>query len=189
MEPSAKAFKALVWPTIAPEIGGGELVPVESVTADDFKAMLDMIAGIDAWVVQQDRHIFGLASRVQAMRPEWNNGLPWNTFTIRTQRPSGEPTEYQKREEQISTAGSLYPRWTCQAYTNAEMTGLLTAAVALTQDVIAAVRLGKGYDQRAYSGEKFRVIPWGDLWKAGCRSLVVITREGVHRLPGAADEP
>lgn len=171
MTESARDFDRIVWPSIKAAVGGGELIPVESVSASGFAAKLDQIAGIDAWIVQRDMHMFGLASRVQ-----WN--VAYKTFTIRMRRPNGATTEYEKRKAQIATSGSVYPKWTCQAYVKGG--ALLTAAMATTKDVIAAVSLGIGYERTAYDGVKFWVVPWADLWNAGCRSLHVLDADGLH---------
>jgi hypothetical protein len=171
---SAAAFERVVWPAVSPLIGGGQLVPVESVTAEGFTAVLDQVAGIDAWVVQQNRHIHGLASRVQWMP---RGCAPFNTFTVRIARPRGAATEYQKRCEQIEN-GSLYPRWTCQAYLQEGTDGLLTAAVARTEDVIAAVTAKVGRSRSAYSGERFWAVPWRPLVQGGCQSLHYVDGSG-----------
>lgn len=178
---SAEAFAGIVWPAIREAIGGGELIPVESVTSTGFAAKLDQIAGIDAWVIQQDAHMFGLASRVQW--PDGRPGWPYKTFTIRMSRPTGSVTEFAKRKQQIATDGSLYPRWTCHAYV-AEG-ALVTAAFALTKHVIKAVEMNIGRERTVYDGVKFWAVPWAALWTAGCKSLCVVDANGVHRQEAA----
>lgn len=174
---SARDFEAVVWPRVSGAFGGGELIPVESVTADQFAAKLDRIAGIDAWIVQGGTYMFGLGSRVQWVDA---GAAPFNTFTVRMRRPNGVPTEYKKRKEQIATSGALYPKWTCQAYLSKASSEFLTAAVAATEDVIGAVEMGVGYERTAYDSVKFWVIPWGALWRGGCESLSVVDHNGVH---------
>ena len=171
MTESARDFDRVVWPSIKPAIGGGELLPVESVSASGFAARLDQVAGIDAWIIQRDMYMFGLASRVQ-----WD--VAYKTFTVRMRRPNGMATEYEKRKAQIATSGSVYPKWTCQAYVRDG--GLLCAALASTKDVIAAVSLGLGYERKAYDGVTFWVVPWRDLWNEGCVSLHVLDQSGLH---------
>ena len=175
---SARDFKDVVWPRISDAVGGGDLIPVESVTVDQFAAELDRIAGIDAWIVQRGTYMLGVGSRVQWVA---TGAVPFNTFTVRMRRPNGVPTEYEKRKAQIATSGALYPKWTCQAYLEKAESGFLTAAVAATDDVIGAVDLGIGYKRTAYDGVQFWVVPWGDLWRSGCGSLSVVDRNGVHR--------
>ena len=86
---SAFEFHRVVWPAIRDLCGGGELIPVESVTETGFARQLDVAAGIDAWQLHTSEGLRGLASRVQ-----WVSGSAWNTFTIRRQRDSGTATEY-----------------------------------------------------------------------------------------------
>lgn len=174
MDRSARAFQTVVWPMVGGLLGGGELVPVESVTADQFAAQLDQIAGIDAWIVQRDTYMFGLASRVQ-----WVDRDPFNTFTVRMRRPNGVPTEYEKRKAQIATSGALYPKWMCHAYLAEADSSLLTAAVALTDDVIKAVDLQIGRMRTVREdGVQFWEVKWRELWGAGCRSLRYVGPNG-----------
>lgn len=117
---SATQFREAVWPTVGPLLGGGQLIPVESVTDSGMANTLDMLAGVDLWHVHQNQ-IFPIASRVQY------GPRAWNTFTIRYSRPNGSPTEYHKRLESIKS-GSLYPQKTIQAYVH---NGQLLAAAAV----------------------------------------------------------
>jgi hypothetical protein len=174
MHNSACGFKTVVWPRVNVLLGGGELVPVESVTADQFARQLDQIAGIDAWIVQGGTYMFGLASRVQ-----WVSRGPFNTFTVRMRRPNGVPTEYEKRKAQIATSGALYPKWTCQAFLAKADSEFLTAAIASTDDVIRAVGMRIGRPGTAPDGVQFWIVPWGDLVRAGCRSLRYVGPKGV----------
>src|SRR5690606_2476766 len=76
---SARAFKDLVWPSFACEFPG-ELMPMESVADSHFAKILDMRAGIDAWLLlPKSGPVRGIASRVQPAPPS----RPWNTFTVR----------------------------------------------------------------------------------------------------------
>lgn len=137
MASSSEAFIAHVWPSIQWACGGGELTPVESVTADGMTKTLDVLAGIDAWQVIDGRgYMRGIASRVQEIRP---GGGVWNTFTVRSRRANGAATEYAKRLGAIQQAseGALYPGLTVQAYVNNFDSGpLLSAAVVRTVDLI-----------------------------------------------------
>lgn len=178
---SSKDFVEVVWPQVSGPLGGGDLIPVETVTANHFATILDRTAGIDAWIVQRDRHVFGLGSRVQWMREDQ---VPYKTFTVRLKLPSGRPTEYAKRQDQIATRGSIYPEWTAQAYLADGDRRLLTAALASTRDVIAAVTLGVGFERSNPDGTRFWCVPWRDLWSGGCQSLHVIDSNGLHSREG-----
>lgn len=75
---SAADFKNIVWPSIctSPLIGGGEIIPVELNTSSSFAIELDLLAGIDAWhVLENKRGMRSVASRVQ-----W--GIDYQSFTI-----------------------------------------------------------------------------------------------------------
>lgn len=106
---SAAAFRDVVWPTLAADLGGGDLVPVESVASAAFAKDLDVLAGVDAWQVVRPSGMRPLASRVQA---GWGR---INTFTIRYSLRSGARTEIDKRIDAIRD-GYLYPAITVQAY-------------------------------------------------------------------------
>lgn len=134
---SSQAFAEHVWPEIQWACGGGELTPVESVTAEGMTKTLDVLAGIDAWQVIDNRgYMRGIASRVQEIRP---GEKLWNTFTVRSRRANGAATEYAKRLGAIrqSSDGALYPGLTVQAYVRDFSNGpLLSAAVVRTVDLI-----------------------------------------------------
>ena len=89
-------------------LGGGDLVPVEAVTATAFALELDALAGVDAWQVLTDVGMRPLGSRVQA-------GWDYRTFSIRYSLRSGHLTEIDKRITAIRR-GLLYPSITVQAY-------------------------------------------------------------------------
>jgi hypothetical protein len=154
------------------------LIPVESVTVNQFAAQLDQIAGIDAWVIQRGTYMYGLASRVQWIKTEQGK-RPYNTFSVRMSRPNGVPTEYQKRKAQIATSGALYPKWTCQAYLADSDSSFLTAGVAMTEHVIEAVDRGIGRMQPAPKGVLFWAVPWKGMQAAGCPSVRYTLSRGV----------
>ena len=105
---SAYDFKRVVWPAIRDRCGGGELQPVEAVSPGEFERKLDVLAGIDAWQIINDRGIRGISSRIQWLEDN-PDGTPawWETFTIRKSRPSGAPTEWQKRTSGINNNGGF----------------------------------------------------------------------------------
>jgi hypothetical protein len=130
---SAEAFESIVWPAVClhPDIGGGELIPVESVTQKRFTQQLDIYGGIDAWQLIQPGGIRGIASRVQ-----W--GADRQTFSIRYQTASGNETEYAKRLRALNDtdAGYLTPHFTVQAYIGKENNELQSVAVITTRHLI-----------------------------------------------------
>lgn len=132
---SSEAFMRFVWPAIKSRLGGGEIVPVESVADKGMATMLDQRSGIDAWHLSQDKQVRGIASRVQ-----W--GTPWNTFTVRYSRDSGAKTEYEKRKSDINSgAGWLYPHLTVQAFLSGDKANggcLLSVGIIKTKSLIDA---------------------------------------------------
>lgn len=127
---SAQNFKDIVWPAVNEWLGGGELIPVESVTNNSFTNLLDILAGIDAWQVKNDLGIRGIASRIQ-----W--GAHYESFTIRKKRTTGAKTELDKRLKVLTRAGDwLFPYWTIQAYITKRKDGeLLYACATKTKDL------------------------------------------------------
>lgn len=148
---SAEHFQRIVWPHLSPLLGGGHVVPVESVTDSRMAQMLDMLGGVDLWYVNQQQ-IFPVASRVQY------GPRPWNTFTVRYSRPSGAPTEYHKRADSIRS-GSLYPRVTIQAYIDGDR--LLSAAAVDTKHLIAqATKHRHQVRVNPADGARFLYVRW-----------------------------
>lgn len=123
---SQLTFITLVWPRFRDVLGKGQVIPVETVTDSQMAKTLDVAAGVDMWWVI-DSHVYPIASRVQY------GSTAWRTFTVRSSRPSGLPTEYQKRRASIHS-GSLYPRLTVHAYVDG--TDLLAAAAVDTAHLI-----------------------------------------------------
>lgn len=162
---SSYDFVNLVWPIIANPLGGGELVPVESVTTDGFKKDLDTLAGIDAWqVIREHSAIRGIASRIQPVT------TPYNTFTIRYRCRSGAETEYAKRLRAIEKAerGWLFPHLTVHAYINIARDRVLSVGVVSTRQLFLYAQQWLE-SERAYikvntmDGNLFIVVPWQAL--------------------------
>lgn len=162
---SAAAFKNIVWPVLGPRMGGGEIIPVESVTTSGFARDLDIKAGVDAWVTYGTTHMRGIASRVQ-----WVHTRPFNTFTVRMSRrtPDGRENtdvEFKKQSHRIATPGAVYPYFTVQAYLRDGTDDLLIAAAAKTEDVIAAVGRIGWKRTNGQDGATFWCIPWKSLYR------------------------
>lgn len=131
---SAADFRAHVWPRFADRLGGGELIPVESVTDSMFAKLLDTRAGIDAWQVVADGGLRGVASRVQ-----WGP-MCWDSWTVRTQRVSGFPTERDRLIHADYTL--LRPAFHIQAYFEQRGGRLMGAACIRTLDLARMVIAG-----------------------------------------------
>lgn len=184
---SAEDFRSIVWPSIAPHIGGGELQPVESVTAEGFTKILDTLSGIDAWQVIDGQGVRGIASRVQ------RNNDDWGTFTIRlkTQRGSAE-TEFAKIERLTKRCklGFLHAGLVVQAYLkpNVRMRRDPCTYIMRAQEFYPLVssenrgeKLRPGqvssgklwYEQKCGDGQVMAVFPVYALRNAGCPVLRV----------------
>lgn len=172
LEASKSDFLDVVWPAIKQWCGKGELVPCEGEVSDRLKTQFDTLAGVDAWQIIDGVGMRGIASRVQPVA----SGRPWNTYTIRTARPSGAPTEYEKRLDAIkSDRGLLYPALTVQAYVVKTIVDYKTKKTAATLESVAVVKTkdlflyveknrAKYRDRSVHDGSaKFIAIPWADL--------------------------
>jgi hypothetical protein len=161
---SQRDFLALVWPQISHNCGGGDIIPVESVSDSGFASTLDLSAGIDAWQTLDDTTagtvLRGIASRVQ-----WGDRA-WDTFTVRRSVASGRQTEYAKRLAALNEdRGYLYPHLTVQAYIDGDV--LLSVGVARTRQVIEAVRSDKWRPNRA-DGSTFYYVAFRSVADIKC---------------------
>lgn len=121
---SAEAFRAIVWPHFAEPLGGGELVPVETVASSEFATLLDTLGMTDAWQVIPYRGMRALATRIQ-----WGP-KNWESWTVRCELPSGNPTEWHK----LTQYGPWQlPHFVIQAYIHDGR--LLGAACIQTRDL------------------------------------------------------
>jgi hypothetical protein len=132
---SSRAFLDLAWPVISPRIGGGKIMPVETVTDSSFTKALDQLAGIDAWQVFGNQEgIRGIASRMQ-------KDSDFRTFTVRYRRMGGSETEWAKRIRAIdSNRGALLPFITIQGYYGTVRNELLSVAAIRTTDLFETMR-------------------------------------------------
>lgn len=154
---SAFDFLRVVYPKLKDEnLISGELIPIESVTAEGTTKALDMLAGIDIWQIKDDKGIRGIANRIQ-----WGP-KPWNTFTIRKKRQSGAKTEYEKRIEAITNRAWLFPYFTCQAYITERRIGyLLSVAIAKTETIFEMINKGICWEQpNSQDGNIFICVDW-----------------------------
>lgn len=169
---SARDFVDVVWPAINHLCGGGDILPVEAITTDKAKTMLDQTAGVDAWQVLRDPSAMrGISSRVQ-----WGE-VPYNTFSIRLSRSTGAATEFEKRFLAITNGdrGYLYPHLTIQAYLRSHGGPLLSAAVVKTADLFLFANEYRDSLQirLAPDGNQFLVVPWLQLRSKHCRIHII----------------
>lgn len=157
---SSRDFLNIVWPQLGKRFG--EIIPVESVTANTFAKELDARSGIDNWLIGRDGHMRGLASRVQ-----WHD-RGYGTFTIRVRTRYGNETEYHKRKREIATDGAITPFYVCQAYVSTDRTRLVSAAIGRMRDVIEAIDddIG-GLLPRNPDGSQGWKVPWAELRRRG----------------------
>lgn len=165
LERSQQDFLDVVWPAIRDVCGGGEIIPVESVSEAEFANALDVLSGIDAWQRLPDE-VAGEALRGIAIRTQWGQRA-WDTFTVRCSRVSGMATEYQKRTAALTGRGYLTPYLTVQSYIT-DGGRLLSVGVARTEDVIAAVDRRRCRTNPA-DGSQFYWVRFRDV--PGCRVL------------------
>ena len=171
---SAHDFTHIVWPQLK-AVGWltGIMMPVEAVTDDAMKEYLDRLAGIDLWVINDDKGITGLASRIQ-----WG-ARAWNSFTVRRTRVTGAATEWEKRRTAMASQGQyIYPYWSCQAYITvrpnrvngrlASCGQLLSMGLARTEDIFDYLEHAQVAHRETHSdGNTFFVAWWNQMQGAG----------------------
>ena len=181
---SASDFVNIVWPSIssAEGIGGGQIIPVEAVSSDEFASELDVLAGVDAWqIVENNKGVRGIASRVQ-----W--GSDYRSFSIRYSTPSGAETEFQKRLRALNNPdeGYLFPHLTVQAFLDKQGGQILSVAAIPTRHLIQQAqkliewgRMNDGSDSRfgvRYSpdGRGFLYMSWQYLANSDVKDYLLV---------------
>jgi hypothetical protein len=169
---SSEDFLRFVWPAIGAPFG--DVVPVETVTANQFAAELDRRAGIDVWLIGVGGDMRGLASRVQ-----WTDSS-YDTFTVRVRSRYGRATEYHKRKAEIASNGaSISPYYFVQGYVSKDRTHLVAAAIARMRDVIKAVELDMGRLMPANGdGSQGFAVPWHKLQELNASIQIWRATEG-----------
>ena len=177
---SSRAFLEFVWPQIRDQLGGGEVIPVESVTDSAMANQLDQLGGIDVWHVRSASGIRGIGSRVQQTK------VPYASFTVRKTRTSGAETEWTKRKRALdSRHGWLYPALVVQAYVEDFDRGpLLYACMASTRELFKfAEELFSGQvwesQRNNADGNEFAVF-WASWLKAQGVNVFEYTAPGVN---------
>lgn len=170
---SAYDFLRVVWPAVGPRLQAGRIEPVESVSSEGLKHDLDVLAGIDAWQMLDDKGLMrGIASRIQ-WGPE-----SWHTFTVRKERPNGAKTELEKRITAfMEEAGWLIPAITIQAYVTKPRRGgqLIQAGLAYSKDLYSYAVKHPCIKPRTNpeDGVKFDWFDWFDMRRAGHRVEII----------------
>lgn len=124
IDQSSSDFRRAVWPHFADALGGGELVPVETVTESSFATLLDTLGMTDVWQVIRPQGMRSLATRVQ-----WG-GVNYRSWTVRCQLPTGNPTEWHK----LTQYGEWQlPQYVIQAYLDKRGGTLIEAAAIKTR--------------------------------------------------------
>lgn len=148
---SQAAFASIVWPRLAELLGDGQLIPVETVTDSTMTRVLDMLAGVDTWLVRAG-DVYPVASRVQY------GPTAWRTHTVRRRLVSGAATEYDKRLRAIRK-GALYPSLTIQAYIDGDR--LLAAAAVDTRHLMDKCQeLEHQIRRNPADGSEFIFVGW-----------------------------
>lgn len=170
-------FSSVVWPVVAPLIGGGDFVTVETNESATIGLIhdLDWIAGIDGFQVVRPGGMRGIASRVQY------TDSPFETFTIRYKRSSGAETELAKRLRTLDEPdkGWIGSTHTIHAYVTPDRQRFLSAGIVRTDQLYRYARLWMPADDPDYlylernrsDGNTFMVIPWNGLLNEGVALL------------------
>lgn len=169
---SAQDFLDVVWPVVReePEFAGGELIQVEGTHTEAMRRHLDILGGIDAWLIQRpENRMAGIAVRIQ-----WRSrsGKDYKTFTIRRRLRSGRPTEYHKRVTAIFGCGDyLFPMWTVQAYLDDVGGRILSYGIVPTRTLFEYILarehdahwLERHVNRARDGGQEFLYVAFSDL--------------------------
>jgi hypothetical protein len=190
MSESSHAFLRCVWPAVAEQLGGGEVIPVECTSTDEWAKQLDLLAGIDLWqVVNNGMGLRGVASRVQWVKDR-------GTFTIRETGRNGSAvqTEWQKRQYALvyRDNGIISPYWMIHAYMRppAASGSLVRVGIIETSQLIRYVMEsisntgvrgpgegpntdGVGRNRNREDGRIFLYADWRSLKRAGVEVKIV----------------
>jgi hypothetical protein len=165
-----EAFKRLVWPGIAPLIGGGEFISSEEPQAAPMLQSLDRDSGIDGFQKLPEGGYRSVAHRVQKV------DRSFDTFTLRERRQSGEETEVQKRVRALEDEwGKTRPDLQIQGYVSKDISRALTAAAVRGDDLWSYVTAELHRLKRKTNpddGVVFIVAPWRALFERGAKIKV-----------------
>ena len=145
----------------------GEFINIEMNDNNTILKWLDQNSGIDL-IGNTYGNIYGIASRIQFLSPLSN---PYNTFTIRYQRHTGNETEFSKRMSSIEH-GYFYPRFTIQAYISDD--NIRSAAFVKTKDLYDILKNHKEDVRENISDNVFKIVNWDMFKKHGFDILVKV---------------
>jgi len=170
---SAKAFDKIK-DTIIPLLISGKIIPIES-QENDLKKLLDLEAGIDYF--RKDKHgLQGIAWRAQF-------GFTCNTFTIRTERESGNKTELEKRLYAIEN-DYIYPEFTIQAYFDNKINlNLYSIAIIKTVDLFNFYKDHNTLFGNGRSNADFIFIWWGHLKDLQIKVYEEFKKDNYYEVP------
>lgn len=170
---SVRAIRSIEY-TAIPKLISGNIIEVEA-EKDDLRKMLDREAGIDYF--REDGHgLQGIASRVQF-------AYTLDTFTIRTERESGNTTELEKRLYAIEH-DYLYPEFTLQAYFNNSINlKLYSIAIIKTVDLFEYYKMYPNRFKERESNAKFIFIEWEYLKNLRIKIYREAEKENYNEIP------
>ena len=158
-------------PIISTLLHGGEIKAVEGKDEEICK-ILDLTCGTDYFQVYSDKGlVLGVGSRFQSIK---SGCKPFNTFTIRKERESGNITEFEKRKYAIKHQG-IYPFFTMHGYYDETTREILSLAIAKTVDIWDCIE--KGYCKEKHTGQNqigqavFYCIDWIEFKRKGYKLL------------------
>ena len=162
---SALDFKTIVYPKIKNWFGGGDLIPIEGTTEKTLAELLDQNSGIDAWYIETNKGIRGVASRIQWKDKAKNpKNFPYNTFSVRYEKYNDVRTEFEKLSHAIKEDW-IYPYWFVQAYLTCHQGELLSVARCETKTLINLLKTNPNKYRLIdnYKDAYFKAVPWNDF--------------------------
>ena len=128
---SIRAFQKFGVPALKQIFGGDAQIHSYEGSNDPVERELDLNHGIDGVIVDGEGWAHNYASRVQFLK---YGGLSFNTFTIRTRRPSGAKTEIDKMQAVDEPTSAIH----VQTYVDGDGRGAVVG-IAGTAEVKQAV--------------------------------------------------
>jgi hypothetical protein len=168
---SIEDFIKFVRPELFSLLGADKIQQVEGEMKEGLLKDWDVDAGIDWWLVDNDR-LRGIASRIQ-----WIDN-PWKTWTIRRSYPYGCKTEYAKRKEGIENEW-IGPYWFIQAYISSNREHLISLAIIKTKDLINLCNENQ-FRTNTQDGKTFYYVKWEDAKK---KNIFIIEKTYENTLP------